>query len=544
MNFFQTLKGILHPRTLQGKLIVVLTASTLVMVITFGTLSLSIIANILEVQMGKRALSVSQSVSEIPEIIEALSNEDHSIDVQGIAERIRIKTDAEFIVVGDKFGRRYSHPDVSKIGKYMVGGDNAPALDNGLSYVSKAVGTLGPSIRGKVPVRNRKGEIVGVVSTGYLVAEVNTIIHTYQVTIKIMILFMIFLGLIASVFIAKSLKKAIFGLEPYEIAKLFQERNAILESIRSGLIAVNEKGEVTMVNQSALRILNATDANQILGYKLRESAPDKLAKEVLETGVANVDVEMEISGTRVIVNMFPIKHEDVKMGVVASFRKKDDVYRLAKELSKVKDYSDMLRAQTHEFSNKLHTISGLIQIEAYQEALELITKEASGYQKFFKLMNQVVSDPMISAIIIGKYNYAQEHDIEVEINHDSTMKDIPEWIDREKLVTILGNIFDNAFEAIYESTSDVKKVNLFMTDMGDELIFEIEDSGCGISPELAKDIFKKGFSTKSKSNRGYGLHIVNDIITQMNGTISISDGELGGALFTVAVPKDKGAKHG
>jgi len=350
---------------------------------------------------------------------------------------------------------------------------------------------------------------------------------------------MIIAGFFASVIIARGFKKAILGLEPYEIAKLFQERNAILESIREGVIAINEEGEVTMINQAALSILNPPNTENIHGNTLGESVSERMIKEVLKTGEPNQDIEADLGAVRVVINILPIYHQNRQIGAVASFRRRDDVYRMAKELSRVKDYSNMLRAQTHEFSNKLHTIAGLIQIEAHHEALELITKEASGYQKFYKLINNIVSDPMISAIIIGKYNYACEHDIAMEIDPDSMMKDIPEAISREKLVTVLGNLFDNAFDAVTYKCTGQRQVSLFMTDIGKDLIFEIEDSGCGIIQSAAEEIFTKGFSTKASSGRGLGLHIVKAQMAELNGTISVSDSNLGGALFTIAVPKYK-----
>ncbi|WP_022851514.1 ATP-binding protein [Limisalsivibrio acetivorans] len=530
--------GFIKPKTLQNKLILIISGLVVLQMIALGTMSLQIIAEILENQIGKRALSVSKTVSEIPSIRKEIMHGDPEGRIQGIVEGIRIKTGAEFIVVGNHEGRRFAHPDEYKIGRFMVGGDSKRALQRGESYVSKAVGTLGPSIRGKVPVFDDNGNVIGIVSTGYLIKEVEEIIGNYQMSLKYLIAMMALIGVAAAVYISRGFKKAIFGLEPREIANLLEEKNAILESIREGVAAVNEEGRVTMLNTAALSILNLPNADDILGRRIGESEPERLMTQVLKTGNPKQDQDLKIGEIAVVMNIYPIKHNADVIGAVASFRRKDEISRMAKELSRVKQYSEMLRAQTHEFSNKLHTLAGLIQIEAYTEALDMIITESTGYYDFFKLMSSTVKDPMLSAIIIGKYSYAQENNIEVTISGESSMKDIPEHIDRERLVTILGNLFDNAFDAVREECAVEKKVHLLMMDYGKELIFEIEDSGCGIDPGMEMRIFEKGVTTKDEQGRGYGLHLVRRILEEMGGYITVSESKLGGALFTVALPKE------
>ena len=301
------------------------------------------------------------------------------------------------------------------------------------------------------------------------------------------------------------------------------------------MLAINEKGLINMVNQTALRIFKLENADAVMGKHITEINTDSGLCEVLQTGKPAKDEEVVVNGVPLIVNMFPIIHKSEVTGVVASFRNKDELYRLAKELSRVKEYSEMLRAQTHEYSNKLHTIAGLIQIEAYADALDMIIREASGYQEFVKLMTSTMKDPLLSAIIIGKYNYAKEHDIEFTIDPDSSMNDIPESIDREKLVTILGNLFNNAFEAVMDA--DDKRVSISMTDFGDDIIFEVEDSGEGISFDSRAKIFEKGFSSKEDSGRGLGLFLVDKLVKDMNGSVEISSSQLGGAAFTVIITK-------
>ena len=261
--------------------------------------------------------------------------------------------------------------------------------------------------------------------------------------------------------------------------------------------------------------------------------------EVLETKKAIYDREVVLGDNLMFANIVPVVNKNKLIGVVASFRKKDELYHLAKELSNIKEYSNMLRAQTHEFSNILHTIAGLLQTKAYQEALELITKESRTHEHFIKLLVNIVNDPLISAIIIGKYNYAQEMKIQLKIDEDSSMKEIPDHIDREKLITILGNLLDNAFESVMQNKEKPKIVSLFMTDIGFDLIFEVEDSGKGIDKNIVDKIFYRGISSKRDAGRGIGLYLVAKNIEFLNGKIDIDESELGGASFTVIIPKKK-----
>lgn len=536
------------PRTLQNRLIVIITAVLLLLISISGTLFMTMTARILEEQVGRRALALSKGIAEIPEIKNLLMEKDPNRQLQAMIEPIRKSVNAQFIVIGDKDGIRYAHPNPTKLDHNMNdddGDNNEPSLVEGRSYIAKAKGSLGHTIRGKSPIFDKNGNIIGIVSVGYLVERVQSVISSYILTIKIFLVIAVFSGVFCAIYIARSVKRAIFGLEPKEIANLLQEKSAILESIREGLVAINETGHISMINHAAIKILNVDDTDTMLGQSVREFITDDTLDNVLNAGAPTKDKELMINDIPLIVNMYPVVHNKSVIGAVASFRKKDELYRLAKELSRVKEYSEMLRAQSHEYSNTLHTIAGLLQIEAYTEALEMIIKESSDYQDFIKLMTSTITDPVISAVIIGKYNYAHELNITFQIDPDSSMTDIPDHIDRNKIVTVLGNLFDNSFDAIQKSGHQLKQVNLSMTDLGDSLIFEVEDSGEGVDNNLIHKIFEKGVSSKDGSDRGYGLYLVNDIVNAFNGSINISDSELGGAAFTVIIPKTevKNGRH-
>jgi two-component system CitB family sensor kinase len=523
---------------LQTKMILLILSLLLFVAIVGGTFSLRLISSILENQIGSRALKVSQTVAIIPEIRQDLEKGDlvHS-RIQEIAEKIRKEIRAQFIVVGDKEGRRYSHPVPERLGQFMVGGDNEMALKEGKSYISRATGTLGPSIRGKVPVFNHQGEVIGIVSVGYLVENVNTIIRGYHIKILSVLTAVILFGIAITIKITNDFKKAIFGLEPREIATLLQERTATLEAIREGIMAIDGEGLITTVNQAAFDTLGLPPDPGIVGKPVKEILPETRMLDVLRTGKSQLDKVLNFDEKEIIVNRIPIITKGRVTGVVSSFRDKDELDILAKKLSQVQKYSELLRVQTHEYSNKLHTISGLIQIGAYHEAIELIGSETSGYQKLINSLMNIVSDPVIAGTILGKYNKARELKIDFQIDPDSSMRDIPRQIKRDSLVTIIGNILDNGFEAVIDRPATERTVKLSMTDLGNDLIFECDDSGNGVVQEIWSEIFSKGYTTKKNQGHGMGLYLVEKAVTRMGGTVSVGSSDLGGAAFTVIIPK-------
>jgi len=535
----------LRSMKLQSKMILFILALILFVALIGGGFFLGLISTTLENQIGSRALKVAQTVALIPEIREDLERGNLAESrIQELAERIRKETGAQFVVVGDYEGRRYSHPVPERLGKLMVGGDNARALVEGRSYISKAVGTLGPSIRGKVPVFNDQNEVIGIVSVGYLVEDINSIIRGYHIKILSVLTAVILLGIAITIKITAAFKNAIFGLEPDEIAALLQERTATLEAIREGIMAVDGNGNITTINQTAIDTLELDPDGDIIGKPVKQVFPQTRILEVLETGKSQLDKVLSVGNKKIIVNRIPIVNAGEVRGVVTSFRDKDELDILAKKLSQVQKYSEMLRVQTHEYSNKLYTISGLIQIGAYQEAIDLIGSETSGYQDLINTLMEIVPDSIIAATILGKYNKAKELKVDLVIEPDSTMRDIPDALKREDLVTIIGNILDNAFDAVLSNQQNRRFVRLSMTDLGNDLIFEIDDSGAGISRQAWSLVFEKGYTTKTSEGHGMGLYLVDQTIRRMGGSISIGSSDLGGAAFTVIIPKTRETDHG
>ncbi|WP_430790802.1 ATP-binding protein [Virgibacillus flavescens] len=484
--------------------------------------------------IGDRALHVATIISFMPSIKEAFNAEKPEERIQPIAERIREKVGAEFIVVGNAEGVRYSHPNEWKLGKHMVGGDNERALIHGKYYTSQAVGSLGPSLRGKAPVFNENGKIIGLVSVGFMVEDIKTIVFKKLVKISSISLIVLFFGVLGGILLARNIRKDTLGLEPYEIASLFRDRNAILLSIKEGIISIDKHGYVTMMNHSAKMILGYTDDPRM--EKIENILPNTKMYEVLNTGVSSKkDEEMFLRDRAVIVNRTPIKENGEVVGVVASFRDKTEVNEMLNALSEVRRYSEDLRAQTHEFTNKLYVLSGLLQLGHFDEAIELLQKESSLRLNQNKVVIEQIKDKTVQAILLGKISKASEKKVDFHIDENTSLDSVPKHIDMTKLITILGNLIDNAIEAVEHN--QIKSVTFFSTDIGEDIIFDIADNGPGIEEDVMVNLFKTGFSTKQDLDRGYGLASVKEIVEDLRGGIEVYNKNDGGAVFSIFIPK-------
>ncbi|KGX88103.1 ATPase [Pontibacillus halophilus JSM 076056 = DSM 19796] len=486
-----------------------------------------------EEKMGQMALQAATTMSLMPTVKEAFQASEPSEILQPIALRIQEEVGAEFVVVGNTESIRYAHPDEWKIGKRMVGGDNARALLDGEYYISQATGSLGQSLRGKAPVMDDEGNIVGIISVGFLVEEINTATLDKFYDIAVISVGVLLLGIAGSFLLARSIRRDTLGLEPVQIASLYRDREAILSSVREGIIAIDADGMVTMMNQSAMRMLNSEE--ETTGKHIEDVFPNTQMIRVLKSGVEERDEEMVLHDNVVIVNRKPIMAEGKVIGVVASFRDKTEVREMVNALSEVKQYSQDLRAQTHEFANQMYVVLGLMQLGNVQEAIDLIQSEFQTSKGQNRVLFDQIEDETVQAILLGKISKASEQKVDFNLHEESSLRELPESISRASLVTILGNIIDNAFEAV--SDSEEKWVSLSATDVGNEIVFEVADSGHGILEERLPYLFMRGFSTKSGENRGFGLANVNQIVEELGGTIEVGESSNGGAVFSVFIPK-------
>lgn len=520
--------------TLQGKIVLLEVSIIFLVSLVLGLAFARIVSHTTAELIGENALDVARTVALIPTIRDAFPTKDPANVIWPLAEKIRKATGAEFVVVGNREGIRYSHPLPDRIGKFMVGGDNAPALE-GKEYVSEAVGSLGPSLRGKAPVYGPDGEIIGLVSVGFMLRDIREIIWEYDQWVIGFVLIGLALGAIGAVLLARSIKKEIFGLEPIEIATVFQERMAVLQSIREGIIAINDRQEITVLNTEARRLLNLPE--DAVGRRVTDIIPNSRMPRVLETGQAQYDQEMILGDTVVVANRVPITINGRVAGVVATFRDRTEMRRLGEELSEVKRYAEALRSQTHEFTNKMHTVSGLVQLGRYDQAVDYICDATSGHQNLIELLMRRVPDPTVAAIILGKYNRAGELRVRLEVDENSSLRYSPGELDGDTLVTVLGNLLDNAVEAVKDLEPARRVVRLGLSDEAPEFTITVDDTGPGIPPENLDRIFDEGFSTKDSAKRGIGLALVKRAVENAGGQVTVESSSDKETRFVVRIPK-------
>lgn len=268
-----------------SKLMLIICSLLLGVIVILGITFELMLADALEKEIGRRALDTAKTVAQMEEIKQAFYTEDPAKIINPIAEKIRVSTNAAFITVGNLQGIRYSHPDPDEIGKPMVGGDNETVFE-GNSIISETVGSLGPGLRGKTPIYNEAGQVIGVVSVGFLFADINETIEAYRDRIVLVGIITLLLGVVCTMLLARNVKKAIFGLEPASIGRLYQENQAVLESIREGIVAVNETGAITLANQTAQRLLGQKQEKErdCLTEKQDDLVHALGLTEVIETG--------------------------------------------------------------------------------------------------------------------------------------------------------------------------------------------------------------------------------------------------------------------
>jgi two-component system, CitB family, sensor kinase len=503
-------------------LILQIAVVTLVVGVGFGLVGW-LLDDELTQQYGQRALAVARATAADPTVAQAAAEDDPQHILPGLAETIRQRTGALFVVVTDSRGVRLAHPNPDEIGRQVSTDPSEPL--SGHEVVNVQRGTLGLSARGKVPLRTADGTIVGEVSVGFDIGAIRHHVLSGLAVASLYALGALAVGAAGSALLAAWLKRLTLGIEPPQLAQLIRDREAVLYGIGEGVLAIDAHGEVSLCNQEASRLLGLTP--RAGGTVTVLDLPPRLRAAMRSGSVENG--LLTVSQDRVLVVNWDL-------GGVLTVRDRTDLETLTRELDAVRAVSNALRAQRHEFANRLHTIAGLLHTNHYDEAAEYLHAVSHEPVALGGPHCGGVRDPYLQALFAVKIAEAAEKGVCLDIDEGSS---VPDRVSAPvEVTTVVGNLVDNAVSAAQHGTRRPAWVVVTLIADGDALVVEVVDSGDGVPNELRDDIFTEGVSTRPGEGRGLGLALAQHVARTREGKVRLANpgGPEHGAIFIARLP--------
>ncbi|HIC0185774.1 TPA: citrate sensor histidine kinase CitA [Klebsiella pneumoniae] len=530
-------------RSFQNRIfLLILFTSTIVMLAMSWYLT-DITEERLHYQVGQRALIQAMQISAMPELVEAVQKRDLA-RIKALIDPMRSFSDATYITVGDASGQRLYHVNPDEIGKSMEGGDSDEALINAKSYVSVRKGSLGSSLRGKSPIQDATGKVIGIVSVGYTIEQLENWLSLQISSLLIPMAIMLLLLLFCARRFSLHIKKQMLNMEPQQLSQLLIQQSVLFESVFEGLIAIDSVYKITAINQTARRLLNLSQPEPTLIGKRISSV---ISQEVFFYDAPQTNKKDEIvtfNQIKVIASRMAVILNNEPQGWVISFRSKDDINTLSLQLSQVQQYADNLRAVQHEHRNLISTIAGLLFLKRYNQALELIQQQSESHQKVIDFIARNFQDNHLAGLLIGKYYRAKELGLELIFDPACFVDRLPTALSHNEWISIVGNLLDNAYNASLRQPQGSKQIECLINSDGQEVIIEIADQGCGIDEALRDRIFERGVTSSASKDHGIGLWLVRSYVEQAGGSIVVENNIPFGTIFTLYIPLTRDEHHG
>jgi sensor histidine kinase regulating citrate/malate metabolism len=488
-------------------------------------------------------VAVAETVADSPSVRDALADPDPSRVLQPFAEEVRADTGVDFITIMDPDRIRLTHPDPDQIGKPFIG--NTGKALAGETYTETYTGTLGPSMRAVAPVFAEDGEVVALVAAGITIEAITAELNERLLPLAAVAAGVLVVGAAGSYLVSARLDRQTRGVAPAELRDMFEYYEAILHSVREGLVLVGRDGRVALCNDAAQDLLGLpADVRNTPVAEL--GLAEDLAAAFTSPGPRSDELHLTDSGL-LLVNSVPVRSGDQSMGNVVTLRDHTELQNLTGELDTVRGFAESLRSQAHESANRLHAVISLIELGRVDHAVALATAELETAQQLTDRVVGSVTEPVLASLLLGKLSEASERGVELELTADTAMQDTGVGIDGRDLITILGNLIDNALDAAVEHAAErAPKVQVTVRSEPDELFIRVADSGPGVVEQA--EIFRRGWSTKpaEEAGRGLGLALVGQAVRRYGGRIDVANGVAaaedapasshGGAVFTVRLP--------
>jgi two-component system CitB family sensor kinase len=514
--------------------VAILTASLVIGFVLFAQTARSN----LDADYQARAAGIAQTFAGIPEIRTCMTSPgpDCAETVQTLASETAARTGAGYVVVIDRNRVRHSHPDPSLIGQKVS--EPLVAAD-GRVHLGVDSGATGVNANARVPLFGKGTTVVGEVSVGIRESSVSSELLAELPTYAAWFVLVLAVGALASFALASLLKRRTFGLELDEIARLLQEREATLHGIREGVIAIDPAGRITVVNDEARRLLHLPDGAG--GRFLDEVLAATPIRDTLTGTTAITDAIAITDDYVLVINRMPVTIGGREHGAVVTLQDRTELTALTRQLDGERSFAESIRAQQHEFSNRMHALSGLLELGRPDEALQYLNEIRGTTADLDSTLRTHIGAPMIIGLLLGKAAEANERGIDLVIAPDTDLGEAPDRV--QALTTILGNLIDNAFDALTGAPAPRRTV-VSIVESPHSLTVRVSDSGPGVQSTEVPRIFTNGYTTKQGSavrHSGLGLSLVQSTVAKLGGTVSVSEGP--GAAFTVVLPR-AGAQPG
>lgn len=478
-------------------------------------------------------------ISELPGVVSMLENGYPSPQVkQSLDSLCDTIPNISVAVICNKDGLRFYHTDRQKTGESYVDGEEVPILHGSDPYITIGYGTMGSQRRAFHAIHGTDGQIIGFVMvsvfTGVISSQMESIVLVHLLILTMMLL----VSFSLSHAILRYLRGTLMGLQPEELLRRYLRQDVVLGAVAEGLVASDPKGEVLFINSAARSILGT---DQVLeGKPVRELFPDTRQELVLQSGQSEEHRSWIVCGHSVLASEVPIRTgpQSPVQGVLTILYDRTEMMHMSDELFGARSMIDALRSYNHEFSNKLHVILGYLEAGQVQQAIRFIVNSnlISG-QVICQTADQIrVSE--LCALVIGKMLHAAERGIELKLAGDSCCIEQDLLLPVDDMVTIIGNLLENAIEELCGRQSEVKEIKFGLYCRPDCNLLVCEDTGGGIRAELMDQIFEKGFSTKG-GYRGTGLYVVQSLVRRYHGKIEVETERGEGSVFTVTFTKEE-----
>ena len=502
------------------------------LIVAFMVLAFAILSNIriVDESITDSLVAFSRTLAAAPDIVQALENGEMSEPAIKRMDEVIEQTDfMDIISIADNASTRIYHPEKERIGGKFEGGDEHFFEEKGSTYVTTSSGSLGKQRRAFSQVRDEDGEVLGFVMvsslTSHIIRSYNAVLREF-IPLTIVILAFAFL---LSVLSAYSLNRHLLGHNPGEFVRIFLRQNDLFEALEEGILAIDRNGSILFSNKMAANVYKCTP-EELQGKAIRDILPDCQLEEVLHTGVAEYNREKKIKDNVFLLDRIPLFESGKISGAMCIYRDKTEMTRIAEDMTGVGHIVEALRSNMHEFKNNLHIILGMLQLEEYDLCRQYI-KDLNMESIMLSNVTKCVENKTLAALIYGKINIAREHDITMNIAEGSYLPAHNEFLSTNQMVTVLGNLLQNAIDAT-ENTAMPREIELCILTDENRLKITVDDTGCGMDEQTLQSYCERGYSTKGPG-RGIGMDLVDAIVSERKGTMLVDSSVGEGTTFVL-----------